>query len=127
MFAAYRGLAGNRPITRLLIGEFISGIGDWLYLVALLVVVYRESNDPVVLGIVGGARIIPYVLLSVPAGIVVDRYDRRLVLLSTDIIRGLTMVVLAVVVAAHGPVIAIVGWTDLGVLTASSGMQEADH
>ena len=109
MFSAYRGLAGNRPITRLLIGEFISGIGDWLYLVALLVVVYRESNDPIVLGIVGGARIIPYILLSVPAGIVVDRYDRRLVLLTTDIIRGLTMVAIAAVVIANGPVFAIVG------------------
>ena len=109
MITAFRALAGNRPLTRLLFGEFISGIGDWLYLVALLVVVYRESNDPIVLGIVGGARIIPYVLLSVPAGIVVDRYDRRLVLLTTDVIRGLTMVALAAVVFANGPVIVIVG------------------
>ena len=109
MITAFRALAGNRPLTRLLFGEFISGIGDWLYLVALLVVVYRESNDPIVLGIVGGARIIPYVLLSVPAGIVVDRYDRRLVLLTTDVIRGLTMVALAAVVFSNGPVIVIVG------------------
>ena len=104
MFSAYRALAGNRPLTRLLAGEFISGIGDWLYLVALLVVVYRESNDPLLLGIVGGARILPYVLLSVFAGVVVDRYDRRLVLLITDLIRGATMVVLALVVMFDGPV-----------------------
>jgi MFS family permease len=93
---------------RLLTGEFISGIGDWLYLVALLVVVYQESSDPLLLGIVGAARIVPYVLLSVPAGIIVDRYDRRLVLLVTDVARGLIMVALAVIVASDGPLLAVV-------------------
>ena len=86
----------------------MSGIGDWLYLVALLVVVYQESDDPVLLGIVGAARILPYVVLSVPAGIVIDRYDRRMVLLVTDVARGLIMVVMTVVVAMDGPVIAII-------------------
>jgi MFS family permease len=109
MLATYRSLASNRPLMRLLAGEFISGIGDWLYLVALLVVVYRVSDDPLVLGIVGGARIIPYILLSVPAGVIVDRYDRRLVLLVTDTIRGLSMVALTVAVLVDGPVALIVG------------------
>ena len=34
-------------------------------------------QDPVLLGIVGAARVVPYMLLSVPAGIVADRFDRR--------------------------------------------------
>lgn len=87
----------------------MSGIGDWLYLVALLIVVYNVSSDPLVLGIVGGARVLPYVFLSVPAGVIVDRYDRRLVLLVTDIARGLIMVALTVLVLVDGPLIAIVG------------------
>ena len=93
---------------RLFAGEFISGIGDWLYLVALLVIVYNESNDPLILGIVGAARIIPYVILSVPAGVIVDRFDRRLVLLVTDVARGTIMLVMTVIVATDGPLIAIV-------------------
>lgn len=105
MIAAYRTVAGNRNLLRLFTGEFVSNIGDWLYLVALLVVVYRESSDPVLLGIVGGARIIPYILLSVPAGIVVDRYDRRVVLIGTDIIRGLAMIGLAANTFLDGPVL----------------------
>jgi MFS family permease len=104
MLTAYRKISGNSHLVRLFFGEFISGIGDWLYLVALLVVVYRESSDPVLLGIIGGARIIPYVVLSVPAGVVVDRYDRRLVLIITDIIRGASMVALAVNTFLEGPV-----------------------
>jgi MFS family permease len=98
----------NPALGRLLAGEFVSGIGDWLYLVALLVVVYAESNSPVLLGVIGAARILPYVLLSVPAGIVVDRFERRLVLLVTDVARGVIMLGLAVAVIVEAPTIAIV-------------------
>jgi MFS family permease len=109
MIAAYRTIAGNGNLLKLFAGEFVSGVGDWLYLVALLVVVYRESSDPFVLGVIGGARIIPYVVLSVPAGIVVDRFDRRMVLILTDIVRGLTMVGLAANTFLDGPVALTVG------------------
>ena len=105
---AYRRLLGNRPLARLLAGEFVSSVGDWLYLVALLVVVARVSNDPLLLGVVGAARVLPYVVLSVPAGIVADRFERRLVLLVTDVARAAIMVVLAGLVAVDGPLAAIV-------------------
>lgn len=102
ILASYRELARNGALVKLLTGEFVSAIGDWLYLVALLVVVYERSDSPVLLGIVGAGRILPYVLLSVPAGIVADRYDRRLVLLVTDVARGLIMLALAATVFAGG-------------------------
>jgi MFS family permease len=106
--AAYRRLLRNRALGRLLAGEFVSSIGDWLYLVALLIVVYQESRDPVLLGIVGAARVLPYVILSIPAGIVADRYDRRLILLVTDLARGAIMLALAWLVATHAPIVWIV-------------------
>jgi MFS family permease len=109
VLAAYRRLLHNGPLVRLLGGEFVSSIGDWLYLVALLVLVYQASSDPVLLGIVGAARVLPYVLLSIPAGIVADRFDRRLVLLVTDVARGVIMLALAGLQAVHGPLAAIVG------------------
>jgi MFS family permease len=103
----YRELMRNGPLARLLVGEFVSSIGDWLYLVALVVLVYRETQDPVVLGIVGAARMLPYVLLSIPAGLITDRFDRRMVLLVSDIARGLCMLALAWLVAVDGPLVAI--------------------
>ena len=104
----YRTLLSNRPLSLLLAGEFVSGIGDWLYLVALLVLVYQESSDPVLLGVVAAARIVPYVVLSVPAGIIVDRFDRRLVLLVTDLARGAIMLALAATVATDGPLALVI-------------------
>lgn len=101
---SYRDLFRRNPaLGRLLAGEFISGIGDWLYLVAILVVVYAESESAVLLGVIGAARILPYVLLSVPAGMVADRFDRRMVLLVTDVARGVIMVGLAVSVSLGSP------------------------
>lgn len=109
MLSTYRRLvAGNPALGRLLAGEFVSGIGDWLYLVAILVVVYAESESALLLGVIGAARILPYVLLSVPAGVIVDRYERRVVLLVTDVGRGLLMLILAGLVLIDGPILLII-------------------
>ena len=95
VLAAYRQVLSNRHLARLMFGEFVSSIGDWLYLVALLIVIYERADDPVVLGIVGAARVLPYIVLSVPAGIAADRFDRRMILLVTDLARGAVMLVMA--------------------------------
>jgi len=89
VLGAYRRVLANRALTRLLLGEFVSSVGDWLYLVALLIIIYQDTGDAVLLGVVGAARILPYVFLSVPAGILADRIDRRMILLVTDVARGL--------------------------------------
>jgi MFS family permease len=113
----YRGLLANRPLTKLLAGEFVSGIGDWLYIVAIFVVIYRETGDAAAVGLFGAVRLIPYIVLSVPAGLIADRFDRRLVLLASDLVRGTVMVGLAWLVATDGPVLAIV----LLAMVAASG------
>jgi MFS family permease len=104
----YRGLLANGALARLLFGEFVSSIGDWLYLVALLVFVWSEAQDPLTLGIIGAARIVPYILLSIPAGIVADRFDRRLILLITDIVRGVIMLAIAAAVILDWPTAAVI-------------------
>ena len=103
----YRQLLRNGPLTRLLLGEFVSSIGDWLYLVALVVLVYEQTQDPVILGIVGAARMLPYILLSIPAGVIADRFDRRMVLLVSDLARAVCMLVMAALVALNGPLVVI--------------------
>lgn len=105
---AYRRVFANPALARLLFGEFVSSIGDWLYLVALLVIVYQRESSPALLGIVGAVRVLPYVVLSVPAGIIVDRFDRRLILLLTDVARGIVMLGLAFLVAIEAPLLPIV-------------------
>ena len=113
VLAGYRRVLCNRPLSWLLLGEFVSSIGDWLYLVALLIIIYDRTQDAVLLGVVGAARVLPYILLSIPAGVAADRFDRRLVLLVTDLLRGALMLALAWLVATEGSIEAIVGLTIL--------------
>ncbi len=71
--------------------------------------IYSETGDPIVLGLFGAVRVIPYIVLSVPAGIVADRYDRRLVLLVTDLARAACMVGMTFVLVTDGPIVALIG------------------
>ena len=50
---------------------------------------------------------LPYILLSIPAGVIADRFDRRMVLLVSDLARAVCMVVMAVLVALDGPLVVI--------------------
>jgi len=107
VWATYRQLLGNRQLTKLLLGEFVSSIGDWLYLVALVVVVYDQTGNPVILGIVGAARLVPYFVLSIPAGVISDRFDRRLILLVSDLARAVCMLLLAYLVSTDAGILPI--------------------
>ena len=65
----YRALLGNGPLTRLLAGEFVSAIGDWLYLVALLILTWSTSAPTrrrSCSAWSGRHGCLPYVFLSVP-------------------------------------------------------------
>jgi MFS family permease len=114
----YTPLLANRRLTRFLAAEFVSSIGDWLYLVALLIVVAQVA-DATVLGIVGGVRVLPYVVLSGLGGVLADRVERRLILVSTDLVRGGLMVALAAAIVLDASIWVIVAITVLAACASS--------
>ncbi len=77
----------------------ISLLGDGLFLVALAWQVYSLSNTPSAMAMVGIAMTIPTVTCLLIGGAVSDRYDRRLVMLIADGVRGLLLAALAVLAA----------------------------
>jgi DHA3 family tetracycline resistance protein-like MFS transporter len=81
---------------RLLVGGMsVSLLGDGLFLVALAWQVYALSNAPTALASVGIAMTIPTIVCLLLGGAVSDRYDRRLVMLCADAVRGLGLATLA--------------------------------
>ena len=62
-------------------GSFVTRVGDWMDLVALNWAVLQFTNSPLHLGIINACRLVPTFLLSIPAGILADRYDRRKLLI----------------------------------------------
>src|SRR3990170_3327787 len=89
-------------------GVFFATVGDWIYLVALLIIVYAQSDSPLLLGLVGAGRIAPYAFLSLPAGVAADRFDRRTLLILATAGRAVLMVVIAGLVATDGPLLLII-------------------
>ena len=105
--APFRLALRERHIRRLLAGLAASQAGDWLYNLALLALVYNRTHSSVWVGLTTAARILPAVVLGPLAGILADRIDRRVLMLSSDSIAAATMGTLALVALAHGPVLLI--------------------
>ena len=55
----------------------VSSVGDWLYLAALPILVYQATGDIALVGLVAAGRLLPWLIMSIPAGVVVDRLSAR--------------------------------------------------
>lgn len=98
----YRRLFNNHGFRNMWIGQTISGIGDWLVIGLLipLVSALAPGSSMAVAGIMI-AKIIPSLLIGSVLGVMVDRFDRRRLMIACDIINGVLC---------------------LGLITATSGM-----
>jgi len=67
----------SRDFTIFLIGQFISVIGTWMQNTAQPYLAYRISGRPLDLGLIGFAATLPTLLLALPAGVLVERWDKR--------------------------------------------------
>ncbi len=62
---------------RYLLGSVLLQVGMGAQGLAIGWDIYQRTGQPLALGLVGGAQAIPMILLSLPAGYLADRYDRR--------------------------------------------------
>jgi MFS family permease len=90
---------------RLLSSLAISSLGDWMYNVALLAFVYERTGSPTWLAVTTAARILPIVVLGPIGGVIADRYDRRRLIIASDLLCAALMVAMAAVVAFDLPVV----------------------
>jgi MFS family permease len=90
---------------RLLTSLAVSSLGDWLYNVALLAFVFERTGSPSWLAATTAVRILPIVVLGPIGGVLADRYDRRFLIIASDLLRASLMVALAGVVALELPVV----------------------
>ena len=97
-------LPGGRPFHLLLTSLAVSSCGDWLYNVALLAFVYGRTHSPTWLAITTSARIVPIVILGPIGGVLADRWDRRRLIIASDLSRAVVMIGLAIVAATGMPV-----------------------
>jgi MFS family permease len=77
-------------------GQLVSLIGTWMTTTATSWLVYRLSGSSMVLGLVGFAGQFPAFLVSPLAGTLIDRWDRRKLLVGTQVISMLQSFALAI-------------------------------
>ncbi|MEO9171221.1 MAG: MFS transporter [Candidatus Baltobacteraceae bacterium] len=80
-------------------GLMVSNLGTWMQFTAMGFFVSGLAGTPhraaLYLGIIGGARAVPVILLSPVAGVVADSFPRRRVLLATNVVMSLAALALA--------------------------------
>ena len=106
--SALRRLSRNRPLSMLIAAGALSAFGDWLYLAALPIIVYQATHDAALVGLAAAGRLLPFFVLSMPAGLVVDRFDRRLVMIVAESTRCLLMLVMAGAYVLHAGVVVLI-------------------
>jgi MFS family permease len=82
-------LSRNRDFALLWTGQVISSVGSQVSNLALPLVVLAMTGSASKAGIVGFAGRVPFLLLQLPAGVLVDRWDRRGVMIVADAGRAL--------------------------------------
>jgi MFS family permease len=109
-------LKGNANFRRLWLGQVVSEIGDWLNNIAVLALAIQAAGagrEGRALALYAIARHLPLFLFGPIAGVVVDRLQRRRVMIAADIARALLALgfLLAGTTFAALPVIYTVGAT----------------
>ena len=82
----------NRPFLLLWLSQLATQVGSNMVLYGLTVVVLDSTNLSSVVALLFLTFLVPAVLFSAVAGVYVDRLDRRLVLITTNVLRAIVLV-----------------------------------
>jgi MFS family permease len=93
----------NRNFRLLFASASVTNLGDGLIAVAVPWLATLLTHDPFLIGLVVGARRLPWFLLSLPAGVITDRFEHRRILLAADSLRVLLSLALMVLAMTATP------------------------
>jgi MFS family permease len=94
-----RPLRRNRDFNLLWVGQVVSDLGANVSAIAFPLLVLATTGSPARAGIVAAAANLPLLVLAVPAGALVDRWDQKRVMIVADCARCAALASLALTVA----------------------------
>lgn len=77
----------------------ISNLGDGIFLVGLPLLAARQTRSATAISLISVAAALPWLILSLPVGALVDRGDRRRLMVRADLVRAAAVGVLAILAA----------------------------
>jgi MFS family permease len=93
-------LRRNRDFVLLQSGQLLSAMGSEATVIAYPLLTLALTHSPGRAGVVSFARLLPFALLQLPAGVIADRVDRRRMMVAADLVRAVTIGILAATVVA---------------------------
>jgi MFS family permease len=84
-------LKRNQNFRYLWWGNVVSLLGDWFNLIASAALITQLTNSGVAISYLFLARYLPIFLFSPLAGVLADKYDRRNILIVSDLLRAVTV------------------------------------
>jgi len=94
----YRALVtGNRNYRLLWFGQIVSQLGDWFNSVALYALLLELTGTATSVALMIIVQFLPMAVIGPVAGVVVDRVNRRRLMIATDVMRGLAVLALLLV------------------------------
>jgi MFS family permease len=97
----------HRDFRLLLFGRFVASLGEQMVSVAIGWELYERTGDALALGLVGLAQVLPVILLVFISGHVADRFNRRNIVVVTQILFSLCSIGLAVLTYTQGSLVLI--------------------
>ena len=94
LLTGYGRLIRNRRYFPLWLGQLISNLGDTLHYIALVVWVYERTGSSLAVSGAVFFEVVPVVLLAPVAGIVIDRFSRKTILVTSDMLRAVLVLML---------------------------------
>ncbi|MBN8689223.1 MAG: MFS transporter [Armatimonadetes bacterium] len=96
MFSVLR----HRGFRNLWLGQAISQFGDACYYVIFMFMAQKLSGSAEVVGFVGAIEMLPFLLVGPYGGVLADRFDRKKIMLISDLMSGMTLIGLMLVVVS---------------------------
>jgi len=93
----------------LFIGSFIATLGEQMITIAIGWELYERTGSALVLGLVGLVQVIPLFILSLPAGHIADRFNRKRIVIISLMVLAFASIGLTILSYLHGPLLLIYG------------------
>lgn len=85
---AYGGVVRSRSYFPLWLGQMVSSFGDTLHYIALVVLVFQLTGKGIAVAGLVAVEVVPVLVLGPLAGVVIDRFSRKAVLVGADLFRA---------------------------------------
>jgi MFS family permease len=84
-------LRGNRQFRMLWLGQVVSQMGDWFDTIAVYTIALSLTGSGRAVALIMVARFLPSVVMGPLSGVIADRFSRRAIMITADLLRALVV------------------------------------